>query len=155
MTSVLTTTMGSSKHAIVFVSLIVVITIVDSQFINVFYGTNLGTPGNYHLLLYISLVVAISIISTVMLLYAKRNDIHPTSSRPLMFRVAHVGTSLVQYTVIAMLAIAVLEAFIVHGYNKILTLFVVYLSHFWSAIMLGIISFVFIRWLDLLDHFRF
>jgi hypothetical protein len=54
-----------------------------------------------------------------------------------------------------MLAIAVLEAFIVHGYNKILTLFVVYLSHFWSAIMLGIISFVFIRWLDLLDHFRF
>ena len=77
---------------------------------------------------------------------SKRDDIHPTSSRPLMFRIAHVGTSLVQYTVIAMLAIAVLEAFIVHGYNKILTLFVVYLSHFWSAIMLGIISFVFIRW---------
>jgi hypothetical protein len=146
MTSVLTTTMGSSKHAIVFVSLIVVITIVDSQFINVFYGTNLGTPGNYHLLLYISLVVAISIISTVMLLYAKRNDIHPTSSRPLMFRVAYVGTSIVQYIIIAILAIAILEAFVVHGYNKILTLLVVYLSHFWSAIMLGVISFVFIHW---------
>jgi len=148
-------TIGGSKHAVIFILLIVVITIIDSQFINVFYGTNLGTPGNYHLLLYTSLVVAISIIGTLLLIYTKRNDIHPTSSRPLMFRVAHVGTSLVQYTVIAMLAIAVLEAFIVHGYNKILTLFVVYLSHFWSAIMLGIISFVFVRWLDLLDHFRF
>jgi hypothetical protein len=106
-------TIGGSKHAVIFISLIVAITIIDSQFINVFYGTNLGTPGNYHLLLYTSLVVAISIIGTLLLIYTKRNDIHPTSSRPLMFRVAHVGTSLVQYTVIAMLAIAVLEAFIV------------------------------------------
>jgi hypothetical protein len=35
------TTIGGSKHALIFISLIVVITIVDSQFINVSYGTNL------------------------------------------------------------------------------------------------------------------
>ena len=43
---------GSSKHALALISLIVVVTIVDSQFINIFYGTNLGTPGNLHLLLF-------------------------------------------------------------------------------------------------------
>ena len=36
---------GSSKQALILISLIVVITLVDSQFINVFYGTNFGTPG--------------------------------------------------------------------------------------------------------------
>jgi hypothetical protein len=146
MTSILSTTIGSSKRALVFISLIVVVTIVDSQFINAFYGTNLGTPGNYHLLLFISLVIIVSIINTILLLFAKRNDIHATTSRPLLFRLAYIGTSAVQYAIIAILAITILESLVLHGYNKILSLLVVYLSHFWSAIMLGVISFIFVQW---------
>jgi hypothetical protein len=140
------TTIGSSKRALVLISLIVVATIVDSQFINVFYGTNLGSPGNYHLLLFISLVIIVSIINTILLRFTKRNDVHGTASRPLLFRVAYIGTSAVQYAIIAILAITILEAFVLHGYNKMLSLLVVYLSHFWSAIMLGAISFIFVQW---------
>jgi uncharacterized membrane protein len=84
MTSIFSTVVGSSKRALVFISLIVVITVVDSQFINLFYGTNLETPGNYHLLLFISLVIIVSIINIILILFAKRNDIHATTSRRRM-----------------------------------------------------------------------
>jgi hypothetical protein len=137
---------GSSKRALVLISAIVIITIVDSQFINAFYGTNLGTPGNYHLLLFTSIVIIVSIINTILLLFTKRNDIHATTNRPLLFRVAYVGTSAVQFAIISILAITILESLVLHGYNKILSLLVVYLSHFWSAIMLGVISFIFVQW---------
>jgi hypothetical protein len=53
MTSLLSTIAGSSKRALIFIPLIVVVTIVDSQFINAFYGTDLGNPGSYHLLLFV------------------------------------------------------------------------------------------------------
>ena len=67
------------------------ITIVDSQFVNAFYGTNLGTPGSNHLLLYTSLVIIVSIINTILLLFVKRNDIHTKNGRLLLFRVAYIG----------------------------------------------------------------
>jgi hypothetical protein len=153
MTSILSTAIGSSKRALVLTSLIVVATIVDSQFINVFYGTNLGSPGNYHLLLFISLVIIVSIINTILLRFTKRNDVHGTTSRPLLFRVAHIGTSTVQFAIIAILAITILEAFVFHGYHKILSLLVVYLSHFWSAIMLGAVSFIFVHWFRIIRSF--
>jgi hypothetical protein len=60
-------TLGSGKKALVVISLIVVITIVDSQFISLFYATNLGTPGNLHLLLFVSFVIVTSIINTILL----------------------------------------------------------------------------------------
>lgn len=131
MTPTLSTAVGSSKRALIFISLIVVITIVDSQFVNAFYGTNLGTPGSNHLLLYTSLVIMVSLITTILL---------------LLFRVAYIGTSIVQYAIIAILAITILEAFVLNGYNKILSLLVVYLSHFWSAVMLGFLSIIFVNW---------
>src|ERR671927_96648 len=71
----LSTAIGSSKRAVVLISVIVIVSIVDSQFVN-----------------------------------------------------------------------TILEAFVFHGYNKILSLLVVYLSHFWSAILLGVISLIFVHW---------
>ena len=41
--------MTESKQALILISAILVISIVDSQFINTFYGTDLDTPGNPHL----------------------------------------------------------------------------------------------------------
>jgi hypothetical protein len=82
------TTIGGSKHAVIFISLIVAITIVDSQFINASYGTNLGTPGNYHLLLFLSLVIIGSIINTTLILFAKRNDVQAKTSRCLEFLIS-------------------------------------------------------------------
>ncbi len=38
------------------------------------------------------------------------------------------------------------EMLIFHEYNKIFSLLVVYLSHIWSAIILGILSLIFIQW---------
>jgi hypothetical protein len=137
---------SDSKHALVLISLIVVVTIVDSQFVNAFYGTNLGSPGNLHLLLFVSFVIVASIINTMLLLFAKRNDIQARTSRPSLFRVAYIGTSAIQYAILLILFIVLSEMLIFHGYNKVFSLLVVYLSHLWSAIILGVLSFTFIHW---------
>jgi hypothetical protein len=138
--------LSGSKQTLVLILLMVVVTIVDSQFINIFYGTELGTPGNLHLLLFVSFVIAASIINTILLLFAKRNDIHSTTIRPLLFRITYIGTSIVQYTISLILFIMISEMLIFHEYNKIFSLLVVYLSHFWSAIILGILSLTFVQW---------
>ena len=138
--------LSGSKQVLVLISLMIIVTIVDTQFINIFYGTDLGTPGNLHLLLFASFVIVASIINTILLLFTKRNDIHSTTSRPLLFRVAYIGTSIVQYTISLILFIMISEMLIFHEYNKIFSLLVVFLSHFWSAIILGILSLRFIQW---------
>ena len=138
--------LSGSKQALILISLMVVVTIVDSQFINIFYGTDLGTPGNLHLLLYASFVIVASIINTILLLFTKGNDIQSTTSRPLLLRVAYICTSIFQYTISLILFITISEMLIFHEYNKIFSLLVVYLSHFWSAIILGILSLRFIQW---------
>jgi hypothetical protein len=145
--------LSGSKQALRLILLMVVVTIVDSQFINIFYGTDLGTPGNLHLLLFVSFVIVASIINTILLLFVKRNDIHSTTSRPLLFRVAYIGTSIVQYTISLILFIMISEMLIFHEYNKIFSLLVVYLSHFWSAIILGILSLTFIQWFKFATSF--
>ena len=66
-------TISGSKQALL-ISLIVVIAIVDSQFINIFYGTDLGTPGNLHLLLFVSFAIVASVINTILLRFVKRNE---------------------------------------------------------------------------------
>ena len=91
-------TIGSSNQTIILISIIVVITIVDSQLINVFYGTGLDTPGDLHMLLFISFIIIASIISTIILVFVKRNDSHARTSRPSLFKAAYVGTTLVQYS---------------------------------------------------------
>ena len=124
----------------------IIVTIVDTQFINIFYGTDLGTPGNLHLFLFVSFVIVALIINTILLLFVKRNDIHSTTSRSLLFRAVYIGTSIVQYTISLTLFIMISEMLIFHEYNKIFSLLVVFLSHFWSAIILGILSLRFIQW---------
>ena len=146
MTDVFDTVVGSSKRALIFISLIVVVSIVDSQFINAFYGTNLGNPSNFHLLLFISFVIIASVITTILLLFAKRNDAPAATSQPLLFRLAYIGTSAVQYAICLVLLIIILEMIIFNQYNKIFSLLIVYLSRIWPAVILGVLSFTFIQW---------
>src|SRR5947208_13352573 len=132
MLSVVNAITGNNKQALVLISLIVVVIIVDSQFINIFYGTNLGTPGNLHLLLFVSFVVVASIINTMLLLFAKRNDIHAMTSRPSLFKIAYIAISAVQYAILLILLVMISEMLIFHQYNKAFSLLVMYLSHLWS-----------------------
>ena len=138
--------LSGSKQVLVLISLMIIVTIVDTQFINIFYGTDLGTPGNLHLSLFVSFVIVALIINTILLLFVKRNDIRSTTSRSLLFRAAYIGTFIVQYTISLILFIMISEMLIFHEYNKIFSLLVVFLSHFWSAIILGILSLRFIQW---------
>src|SRR4029077_7891255 len=129
----------------ILISIIVVLTIVDSQFVNVFYGTGFDTPGDLHMLLFISLIIITSIISTIILVFFKRNDSHARTSRPSLFKAAYVGTTVVQYSILLILLIILSEMLIFHQYNKEFSLLVMYFSHIWSAIILGILSFIFIQ----------
>jgi hypothetical protein len=135
-----------SKQALVLISIMVVITAVDSQFIHLFYGTKFGTPGNLHVLLFGFFIIVVSIINVKLLLFAKRNDEHAKTSRPLLFRFAYIITSTVQYAILLVLLVSISEMLIFHGYNKVLSLLVTYSSHFCAAGILGVLSITFIQW---------
>ena len=139
-------TISGNKQAFILISLIVIVTEADSQFINVFYGTDFGTPGNYHLLLFILFVIVTSIINTIFLLFTKGSHIQARTSRPLLFKIAYIGTSSVQYAISLILFIIISEMLLFHEYNKIFSLLVLFFSHFWPAILVGVLSFTFIHW---------
>ena len=65
--------MTGSKQALILISAILIISIVDSQFVNTFYGTDLDTPGNLHLVLFISFVIVVSVINILLLFFMKSN----------------------------------------------------------------------------------
>jgi hypothetical protein len=137
---------SGSKLALVLVSVVVILTVVDSQFIRVFYGTDFGTPGALHMLLFVSFVIIASIINIIFLLFAKANDVQARTSRSLLFRIAYTGTSIVQYSISLILVIMISQMLVFHGYSKVFSILVVFLSHFLSAIILGVLSFRFIQW---------
>jgi hypothetical protein len=145
MLSILKSVSGS-KLALVLVSVVVFLTVVDSQFIKVFYGTDFGTPGALHMLLFVSFVIIASIINIILLLFAKVNEFQARRSKTLLFRIAYTGTSIVQYSISLILVIMISQMLVFHGYSKVFSILVVYLSHLWSAIILGVLSFRFIQW---------
>jgi hypothetical protein len=153
MAAMFSTVSGSSKRALVLISVIVIITIVDSQFVNTFYGTNLGSPGNLHLLLFISLTVISAIVNTALLLFVKRNNIQSRTTRTSLFKLAYITALAVQYAILAVLVAAISEMVILHVYSKILSLLVVYLSHFYAAGILGVLSITFIQWFRIVKSF--
>jgi hypothetical protein len=154
MTSILSTTAGSSKRALVLISVIFALTIMDSQFINAFYGTSsLGSPGNLHLLVFISFAIIAAIINTVLLLFVKRNDIQSRTTRSSLFRLAYIAALVVQYAILTVLIVAISEMLILHAYSKILSLSIVYLSHFYAAGILVVLSITFIQWFRIVKSF--
>lgn len=129
-----------------FVSVISVLTMLDSQFINIFYGTDLGTPGNLHMLLFVLFVVVTSVINMILLLFVRRKDTQATSTRSLLLRGTYIGTTGSQYTILLVSFIVIIEMVVFHAYDTTFSLFVIYVSHFWCVGILGILSFTFIRW---------
>jgi hypothetical protein len=137
---------SSTKYALVIMSLIVLVTVIDAQFVNAFYGTTtLGSPSDLHLLLFVSLAILTSGINVVLLLFVKRSDIHEKNSSSL-FRLAYITTSAILCSTLAVLLTAIFEMFILHHYSKIVSVAVVYMNHFYAAGILGIISINFIQW---------
>jgi hypothetical protein len=62
--------LSGSKFTIILISLIAIVTALDSQFIRIFYATDLGTPGNFQFLLFVSFALFASIITIAALIHA-------------------------------------------------------------------------------------
>ena len=91
---------SSSKRALVLMILIAIVTIIDSQFVNTFYGTNLGSPSNLHLLLFGSFVIVASIINNTLLFFTRKNYISiKNREERLCLRTSYIVTSIVQYAI--------------------------------------------------------
>jgi hypothetical protein len=135
-----------SKASIAMVSLVVVVSVVDSEFVNLFYATDLGTPGNIQLSLFISFAIIASIITIIFLRLVKGIDVKSRINSPSFSKVTYNGTAAVQYTLLVILVLMISQTIILHGYSKIFSILVVYLSHFISALILGLLSFIFVQW---------
>ena len=81
-----------------------------------------------------------------MLLFVKSNEIQPTTSRPILFKIGYWGTSAVQCTLSIVIFSMISEMFFFHEYNKIFSVIIIYISHSWSAIILGVLTITFIDW---------
>jgi hypothetical protein len=139
--------LGGSKFTLFLISLIAIITVIDSQFIKVFYGTDLGSPGNFQLLLFVSLVIFASVINIAFIRFAKSNDTQAQSSRPLLFKITYICTFGIQMAVLLITYSVIFEMFIFHAYDRVFLLLVVIVSHFLSAFILGMLSVIFLQWL--------
>jgi hypothetical protein len=140
--------------ALIVISLIALITIVDSQFISLFYGTELGIPTNFHLIVFTSSAVVISFVSVALLKLSRRTTIHIGNERPLV-KTMYICTSIVQYSVLLILLVMILEMFIYQEYDKRLSLIAIYSSHFFAAILLSFLTFTFLRWFRYVRSFSF
>lgn len=145
MLSIITVAPGS-KASLAMVSLIVVVSVIDSQFVKLFYATDLGTPSNFQLSLFLSFVIVALIINIMFLRLVKRSDVQPKTNTPSLFKFAYNSTAAVQYALLLILVVVVSQTIILHGYNKIFSILVVYLSHFISAVILGLLSFILVQW---------
>ncbi len=136
---------GAIGGATLFISLIVSIAIVDSQFINIFYGTELSYPGTLHLSLFILFVIAASVANVVLLLFLKSGDFPIVVNRGFL-KIIYLTTSAVQYTIMLSLFIMIAQMLTLQEYSKILFLLITYLSHIWSSLVLGFLALRFIQW---------
>jgi hypothetical protein len=137
---------SDGKFVLILISLIAIVASVDSQFIRVFYATDLGTPGNFQFQLFVSLVLFVAILSMVLMRFAKRNDTHARSSRPLLFRTAFISTLCAQTAISLILFLVISEMLIFHTYNRLILLLVICLSHFLPIVILGMLSAIFLQW---------
>lgn len=113
----------------------------------------MGTPGNLHLLLFVSFAIVASVINTILLRFVKRNDIQARTTRSLLFRVTYIITTTVQYAILLILVVVIAEMLIFHEYDKILSLLVVYFSHFCAAGILVVLSITLIQWFRITRSF--
>ena len=143
----------NSSRAFITISIVVILTVVDSEFIKLFYGTDLDAPGSFHLSLFLTFIIVTSIINVACLRFVRINDLEARTSRPVVFRIAYSGTILIQYGILAILVLIFVEMLILQAYDKLFILLVVYLSHFWSAIMLAILSLTFVQWFKFTKSF--
>lgn len=152
MMSIANVTTGS-KQALVMISAILTISIVDSQFVNTFYGTNLDTPGNPHLVLFISFVVVASFINVVLMFFMKSNRLLNRTSRPKLLKIAFIITCIVQFSMLLLLFISIFEMLVFQKYHRIWSILVIDLSHLWSVILLGVLAFTFVQWLRIVKSY--
>lgn len=134
------------RYAFLFASLMVVVTAVDSQFVKLFYGTDLGTPGNFQLLLFVFFVIVASFFNIVFLVNVRAAGEKIRTGRAFMFKAAYIGISAIQYTLLLILSVLMFQSVFFQGYAKLFSLLIVYLSHISSAVVLGMLSFIFVQW---------
>lgn len=138
---------GEIKTALILITVVLVITLVDSQFIRVFYPTELGNPGPLQFYLFVVLVVIASFISMCLLRFTKRNDVEARSSRPVLFKTAFISTLCAQIAISLILFVVISEMLVFQGYHRVFLLSVVYVSHLLPIFILGVLSFTFLHWL--------
>jgi hypothetical protein len=144
---------GSSKRALLLISVIVILIIGDIQFVSFTYGSNLEIPSSFHLYLFTISTIAVSAICILLLLAVKSQDNMTRISRPRLSRVAYMGTLLVQFSILLILVGIISEILIFHQYNTLFLLLVVYISHFFSAGLLVVLSLTFLHWFKLTKSF--
>jgi len=98
-------------------------------------------------------VILASIVNVILMIFAKRNDVQAATARSHLFRTAYIITSAVQYTIILLLVVAILEMQAFHAYNKLLSLVVTYSSHFCAAGILGVLTLTFLQWFRITRSF--
>ena len=77
------------RQALVLISIIAIITMVDSQFISIFYRTSLGAPDDFHMALFVLFVSLALVANTILLNLVKKTDRQQRTFRRLALNAAY------------------------------------------------------------------
>ena len=100
-----------------------------------------------------SFVIVVSVINIILLNFIKSNHLLDRTSRPKLLKISYNITCIVQYATLLLLFITVFEMLAFQNYHRIWSILVIDLSHFWSAILLGVLAFTFVQWLRIVRTF--
>jgi hypothetical protein len=133
------------KKLLILMSILVVIFIVDSQigYIADFIPERLATNEGIALFIGIAVVFAIGGILTLQYVKTKTKESH---ARALHLRATHIGVTIAQYVLIAIIAFVIAQILVTAQYNTVLLSATLSISYGLWIITLALLSRAFLSW---------
>jgi hypothetical protein len=133
------------KKLLILMSVVVITLLVDSQigYIADFIPDSLVTNEGLALFIGIAVIFAIGGILILEYVKAKSKESH---ARALYLHIAHIGVTIAQYVLIAIIAFVIAQILATAQYNTVMLAVALYISYGLWIVMLGLLSRAFFSW---------
>ncbi len=142
----LPSSMISEKKLLILISILVVTFVVDSQigYIADFIPERLVTNEGIALFIGISIVFA---IGGILILQYVKTKIKESSAKALHLHASHIGVTIVQYVLIAIIGFVIAQILVTAQYNTVMIAAALFISYGLWIITLTLLSLAFFSWL--------
>jgi len=123
------------------------IMIIDSTIVNyIAYGTP-GFPSRTYVNIFITFAILFIGVSVVLVGFIERKESGPGLKRGLAIKNSYLIISVVQYSLIAILAIIILSTVVLHSYNILFLFAATYISHISALFFILVLALSIVEWI--------